>query len=83
MCGITGIIDLNRIKKFPLEKIMIVAGAIEHRGPDECGILNQPGIALASRRLSIVDLEFGSFKNRTFYFWYRRKWRLKCLLYQT
>jgi len=59
MCGITDIIDLNGIKKFPSEKIMTMAGPIEHRGPDEFGILNQPGIALASRRLSIVDLESG------------------------
>src|SRR4029434_10071449 len=35
------------------------ARAITHRGPDEEGFLEQPGISLASRRLSIVDLADG------------------------
>jgi asparagine synthase (glutamine-hydrolysing) len=33
-----------------------MAQAIVHRGPDEDGFLERPGIALASRRLSIVGL---------------------------
>ena len=36
-----------------------MARAITHRGPDEEGFLEQPGISLASRRLSIVDLADG------------------------
>ena len=36
-----------------------MARAITHRGPDEEGFLERPGISLASRRLSIVDLADG------------------------
>ena len=36
-----------------------MARAIVHRGPDEEGFLERPGIALASRRLSIVGLADG------------------------
>jgi asparagine synthase (glutamine-hydrolysing) len=37
----------------------MMAQAILHRGPDEDGFLEQPGLALASRRLSIVGLADG------------------------
>ena len=36
-----------------------MAAAIQHRGPDEFGSRVEPGIGLASRRLSIVDIEGG------------------------
>jgi asparagine synthase (glutamine-hydrolysing) len=36
-----------------------MADALFHRGPDECGYLEQPGVSLASRRLSIVGLADG------------------------
>src|SRR6185437_5291200 len=36
-----------------------MAGAILHRGPDEAGFFRAPGIGLASRRLSIVDVADG------------------------
>lgn len=36
-----------------------MAEAIVHRGPDENGFLVRPGLALASRRLSIVGLQDG------------------------
>ena len=36
-----------------------MARALTHRGPDEEGFLERPGISLASRRLSIVDLADG------------------------
>src|SRR5262249_56598078 len=39
--------------------IRSMAQAIYHRGPDEDGFLEQPGLALASRRLSIVGLSDG------------------------
>jgi asparagine synthase (glutamine-hydrolysing) len=37
-----------------------MAQAIVHRGPDDYGFLDHPGISLASRRLSIVGLTDGS-----------------------
>src|SRR5215472_2329186 len=36
-----------------------MAAALLHRGPDEGGFLERPGLGLASRRLSIVGLSDG------------------------
>src|SRR5216684_5920765 len=59
MCGIAGIIDLIGRRPAPEGVAQRMARAITHRGPDEEGFLEQPGISLASRRLSIVDLADG------------------------
>jgi asparagine synthase (glutamine-hydrolysing) len=60
MCGIAGIIDLSAEQRaVPEEAVRKMAHAIVHRGPDEEGFYFQPGIALASRRLSIVGLADG------------------------
>lgn len=59
MCGIAGVVDLAR--RHPVESgvIRAMAGALFHRGPDEDGFLERDGLALASRRLSIVGLADG------------------------
>ena len=36
--------------------LVAMRDAMTHRGPDDAGTFTAPGIALASRRLSIVDL---------------------------
>lgn len=58
MCGIAGFIaDPDRA--LPLERIATaMADTLRHRGPDDAGVWTDPahGIALAHRRLSIVDL---------------------------
>src|SRR5258705_8390184 len=59
MCGIAGIIDLAEQRTVPDEMVRRMARAIVHRGPDEEGFFFQPGVALASRRLSIVGLADG------------------------
>jgi len=59
MCGIAGIIDLADQRTPSEEMVRKMAGAIIHRGPDEEGFYFAPGIALASRRLSIVGLADG------------------------
>src|SRR3954468_9832176 len=59
MCGIAGIIDLVGQRRAPADALRRMAAAITHRGPDEEGFLPEPGISLASRRLSIVDLADG------------------------
>lgn len=60
MCGIAGIIDLSGANRpAPLGAIHAMADAIYHRGPDEDGFLELPGLAFASRRLSIVGLADG------------------------
>jgi asparagine synthase (glutamine-hydrolysing) len=60
MCGIAGIIDVSGHQRpAPAGAIESMAEAIVHRGPDEDGFLLRPGLALASRRLSIVGLADG------------------------
>src|SRR5438105_6048087 len=59
MCGIAGIIDLAGERLVPEGCIQRMARALLHRGPDEEGFLVRPGLALASRRLSIVGLADG------------------------
>src|SRR5947209_2553748 len=57
MCGIAGIIDLTGDRRpVPGGAIQAMAAAIVHRGPDEDGFLELPGLAFANRRLSIVGL---------------------------
>ena len=59
MCGIAGVIDLAGRRTVPEGMVERMAQALIHRGPDEAGFLHQPGIAMASRRLSIVGLSDG------------------------
>lgn len=59
MCGIAGIIDLIGQRPAPEGVVQRMARALTHRGPDEEGFLERPGISLASRRLSIVGLADG------------------------
>lgn len=55
MCGITG--RLNYKAEIPdVTLIRKMAGTIIHRGPDDEGIYTAPHIALAQRRLAIIDL---------------------------
>ncbi|MBI1831237.1 MAG: asparagine synthetase B, partial [Planctomycetes bacterium] len=59
MCGIAGIIDLTGSRQIPPGILQRMADAIVHRGPDEDGYLEEPGIGFANRRLSIVGLHDG------------------------
>lgn len=59
MCGIAGLIDLTQRRPVPRAILKRMADAIIHRGPDEEGFLELPGIGFASRRLSIVGLADG------------------------
>ena len=56
MCGIVGLADIK-----PLDQISILNDSLAHRGPDGSGEYSDPAnnIALAMRRLSILDLEGG------------------------
>lgn len=51
MCGIVGIIAKNK-----MDQIERANDLIRHRGPDDSGIYQGEGIALAHQRLSILDL---------------------------
>src|SRR6476469_764746 len=59
MCGIAGMIDLAGRRPVPEGAIQRMARALLHRGPDEEGFRIRPGLALASRRLSIGGLADG------------------------
>jgi asparagine synthase (glutamine-hydrolysing) len=59
MCGIAGIVDLTGKRHVPEGILPAMANALIHRGPDEDGFLERPGLGLASRRLSIIGLADG------------------------
>lgn len=54
MCGIAGVFNLNG-ELFSQSHLHRMANSIAHRGPDAEGFFIQNGIALAHRRLSILD----------------------------
>jgi asparagine synthase (glutamine-hydrolysing) len=57
MCGIVGIVDLSgQNRQAPPSALRAMAAAIVHRGPDEDGFLERPGVGFGNRRLSIVGL---------------------------
>ncbi|WLA85823.1 asparagine synthase (glutamine-hydrolyzing) [Bradyrhizobium elkanii] len=60
MCGLAGFIDLKRrIAPDERKRIARAMGrAIEHRGPDDWGVQDEPdaGLVLSFRRLAIIDL---------------------------
>ena len=55
MCGISGQFRISggAVDRGILERM---SHAIVHRGPDDEGFLVEPGIGLAHRRLSIIDV---------------------------
>ena len=55
MCGIAGIISARA----SAEIARSMAQRLRHRGPDGEGVWSEPGIALAHRRLAILDLSEG------------------------
>ena len=60
MCGIVGLHSQNKID---IQKAIVKMNRIQtHRGPDSYGEYINPssGVALAMRRLSIIDIESGS-----------------------
>src|SRR5471032_1725825 len=59
MCGIAGVLTSAAVARDQLEHSAVaMADTLAHRGPDDHGAWSDPeaGIALAHRRLSIVDL---------------------------
>ena len=55
MCGIAGYVSAEKeADRTPL--LRRLATALHHRGPDDEGFCVEPGVGLAMRRLSIVDL---------------------------
>jgi asparagine synthase (glutamine-hydrolysing) len=56
MCGICGIVYKSEKQIIPKDDLLLMRDALFHRGPDDAGIYVAPGIAIASRRLAILDL---------------------------
>ncbi|HEX8489643.1 MAG TPA: asparagine synthase (glutamine-hydrolyzing) [Chthoniobacterales bacterium] len=56
MCGIAGYVSADNGKTDRGPLLRQLAAALEHRGPDDEGYFEEPGVGLAIRRLSIVDL---------------------------
>ena len=59
MCGIAGVVDLSGRAPLPERVLQKMAGVLFHRGPDEEGYLERPGLGFAARRLSILNLQGG------------------------
>jgi asparagine synthase (glutamine-hydrolysing) len=59
MCGIAGLIDLESRRPVPAGLLSRMSAALVHRGPDEEGFRERPGLGLACRRLSILGLADG------------------------
>ena len=58
MCGIAGFWSSPATEAELLEMLAPMTSALQHRGPDDCGLWCEPsvGIGLGHRRLSIIDL---------------------------
>lgn len=59
MCGIAGVISATPLSPLHHEQLLRMNGALIHRGPDGSGLYQGSHVALAMRRLSIIDLSNG------------------------
>jgi len=60
MCGISGVaVPLRRGSDVELDAVERMNASLTHRGPDDSGVFVDGNIALANRRLSIVDVPGG------------------------
>ncbi len=59
MCGIAGVMYADRSRPVDRAVLEAMSDAIAHRGPDAEGFWLDPGLGLAHRRLSIIDLAGG------------------------
>jgi asparagine synthase (glutamine-hydrolysing) len=61
MCGFAGALRLSENHAIDFERLAVTMGqTLPHRGPDEETSYAQPGLGVAFRRLSIIDVEGGS-----------------------
>lgn len=59
MCGITGLISFDPLTERERAIVSKMNEALVHRGPDSQGVVNDKHVALAMRRLSIIDVDGG------------------------
>src|SRR4051794_30290530 len=57
MCGICGVIQVSGPPREVVSPLVIdwMTDAMIHRGPDDRGVHQAPGVAIGARRLSIID----------------------------
>ncbi|MBN8807682.1 MAG: amidotransferase 1, exosortase A system-associated [Sphingomonas sp.] len=56
MCGIAGVFHPGTPKPVERARVLAMADAQAHRGPDGAGVWTAPGVGLAHRRLAIIDV---------------------------
>lgn len=59
MCGIAGVVAAEPLTRDTLSRVMEMSAAMVHRGPDGQADFHDGSVALAMRRLSIIDLQGG------------------------
>ena len=59
MCGIAGIIARHRITPNQRRVVESMCAALEHRGPDEIGLMQDDVASFGVRRLAVIDLQLG------------------------
>jgi asparagine synthase (glutamine-hydrolysing) len=59
MCGLAGLFDSRATRAIDPRRLTAMTDSISHRGPDDAGYYQAPGIGLGHRRLSIIDLASG------------------------
>ena len=59
MCGIAGIIAREPLAREMLSRVVRMNEGLVHRGPDGEGLFQHGPVALAMRRLSVIDVEGG------------------------
>jgi asparagine synthase (glutamine-hydrolysing) len=59
MCGIVGIVERECDRPVEEEGLVRMVRTLRHRGPDDEGQVRRPGVGLAMRRLSIIDVAGG------------------------
>jgi asparagine synthase (glutamine-hydrolysing) len=59
MCGICGVAPADFEARVEPARLRRITRILTHRGPDDEGYYQSPGIALGMRRLSIIDLDTG------------------------
>jgi asparagine synthase (glutamine-hydrolysing) len=56
MCGINGILHLQKQKNVDERTLTKMRDSLEHRGPDDKGLFIKNNIGLGHRRLSVIDI---------------------------
>lgn len=60
MCGISGVYHSKAACPVELEEVLRMIAPLQHRGPDEYGVLLDESLGMGMTRLSIIDLNTGS-----------------------